>query len=79
MIMGLLNDCDYKLSWIDQHVDGKPYGIDILIPENLSDLVKMKDVTMEQLHASTKQVSAPSPCPEYVVTHVTLSLHHDIV
>ena len=38
-----------ELSWIDQHVDGKPYGIDILIPENLSDLVKMKDVTMGQL------------------------------
>lgn len=24
-----------ELAWIDRHVDGKPYGIDILIPENL--------------------------------------------
>lgn len=24
-----------ELRWIDDHVDGKPYGIDILIPENL--------------------------------------------
>ena len=23
-----------ELAWIDAHVDGKPYGIDILIPEN---------------------------------------------
>ena len=23
-----------ELEWIDQHVDGKPYGIDVLIPEN---------------------------------------------
>ncbi|HEX2941850.1 MAG TPA: nitronate monooxygenase [Rhodopila sp.] len=25
-----------ELSWIDAHVDGKPYGVDLLIPENLS-------------------------------------------
>jgi len=24
-----------ELAWIDDHVDGKPYGIDILIPENM--------------------------------------------
>lgn len=24
-----------ELRWIDEHVDGKPYGIDILIPENV--------------------------------------------
>src|SRR5689334_15861803 len=25
-----------ELKWIDDHVDGKPYGIDVLIPENIS-------------------------------------------
>lgn len=25
-----------ELRWIDEHIDGKPYGIDILIPENIS-------------------------------------------
>lgn len=25
-----------ELAWIDQHVSGKPYGLDLLIPENLS-------------------------------------------
>ena len=25
-----------ELSWIDAHIDGKPYGVDLLIPENLS-------------------------------------------
>jgi NAD(P)H-dependent flavin oxidoreductase YrpB (nitropropane dioxygenase family) len=25
-----------ELKWIDDHVDGKPYGIDVLVPENLS-------------------------------------------
>ena len=40
-----------ELAWIDQHVDGKPYGVDILIPENLDDLVKAKGVTVEQLLA----------------------------
>jgi len=25
-----------ELKWIDDHVDGKPYGLDVLIPDNLS-------------------------------------------
>ncbi|HBK05074.1 MAG TPA: monooxygenase [Acetobacteraceae bacterium] len=25
-----------ELAWIDAHVDGKPYGVDLLIPENLT-------------------------------------------
>ena len=27
---------DQELKWIDDHVGGKPYGIDVLIPENLA-------------------------------------------
>jgi NAD(P)H-dependent flavin oxidoreductase YrpB (nitropropane dioxygenase family) len=27
---------DIELSWIDSHTDGKPYGVDLLVPENLS-------------------------------------------
>jgi NAD(P)H-dependent flavin oxidoreductase YrpB (nitropropane dioxygenase family) len=23
-----------ELKWIDEHVDGKPYGVDVLIPSN---------------------------------------------
>jgi NAD(P)H-dependent flavin oxidoreductase YrpB (nitropropane dioxygenase family) len=25
-----------ELNWIDQHVDGKPYGVDVLVPENMA-------------------------------------------
>ncbi|HEY5071084.1 MAG TPA: nitronate monooxygenase family protein [Caulobacteraceae bacterium] len=25
-----------ELKWIDEHVDGKPYGLDVLIPENMA-------------------------------------------
>src|SRR5690606_12509603 len=25
-----------ELKWIDDHVDGKPYGIDVLVPENMA-------------------------------------------
>ncbi len=27
---------EFELKWIDDHIDGKPYGVDVLIPENLS-------------------------------------------
>ncbi len=26
---------DVELSWIDEHIDGQPYGVDIVIPENM--------------------------------------------
>ncbi len=25
-----------ELTWIDEHVDGKPYGLDVLVPENMA-------------------------------------------
>src|SRR6266704_3379621 len=27
---------ELELKWIDEHIDGRPYGVDVLIPENLS-------------------------------------------
>jgi NAD(P)H-dependent flavin oxidoreductase YrpB (nitropropane dioxygenase family) len=29
-------ELEVELDWIDAHIDGKPYGADILVPENLS-------------------------------------------
>ncbi|MEL7218223.1 MAG: nitronate monooxygenase, partial [Pseudomonadota bacterium] len=26
-------ELEHELAWIDDHVDGKPYGVDVLIPE----------------------------------------------
>lgn len=31
-----LESLETELAWIDAHVDGKPYGLDVLIPENLA-------------------------------------------
>jgi NAD(P)H-dependent flavin oxidoreductase YrpB (nitropropane dioxygenase family) len=39
-----------ELQWIDDHVDGKPYGLDVLIPENISTSGE-KDVTWKSLAA----------------------------
>lgn len=39
---------DQELSWIDAHVDGKPYGLDVLIPENMATAGE-KDVTYNSL------------------------------
>jgi NAD(P)H-dependent flavin oxidoreductase YrpB (nitropropane dioxygenase family) len=41
---------EQELKWIDAHVDGKPYGIDVLIPENMSTAGE-KDVTWKSLEA----------------------------
>jgi NAD(P)H-dependent flavin oxidoreductase YrpB (nitropropane dioxygenase family) len=41
---------EQELKWIDDHVDGRPYGIDVLIPENISTAGE-KDVTWKSLEA----------------------------
>ena len=41
-------ELEVELQWIDAHVDGKPYGIDVLIPENLS-VKHEKDLTSKKL------------------------------
>src|SRR3954453_18172965 len=41
---------EQELKWIDDHVDGKPYGLDVLIPENISTAGE-KDVTWKTLEA----------------------------
>ncbi|MCG2641892.1 nitronate monooxygenase [Bradyrhizobium sp. GCM10023182] len=43
-----------ELKWIDDHVDGKPYGIDVLIPENISTAGE-KHVTWKSLEARVPQ------------------------
>ena len=37
-----------ELDWIDAHVDGKPYGLDVLIPENMAAKAE-KDLTAKKL------------------------------
>ncbi len=37
-----------ELDWIDAHVDGKPYGLDVLIPENMA-VKAEKDLTSKKL------------------------------
>jgi NAD(P)H-dependent flavin oxidoreductase YrpB (nitropropane dioxygenase family) len=41
---------EQELKWIDDHVDGKPYGLDVLIPENISTSGE-KDVTWNSLES----------------------------
>ncbi|MDB5433275.1 MAG: putative monooxygenase [Caulobacter sp.] len=43
-----------ELKWIDEHVGGKPYGIDILVPENLSTAGEM-GVTRKSLESRIPQ------------------------
>jgi NAD(P)H-dependent flavin oxidoreductase YrpB (nitropropane dioxygenase family) len=45
---------EQELKWIDDHVDGKPYGVDVLIPENISTAGE-KNVTWKSLEARISQ------------------------
>ena len=42
-------DLEHELAWIDDHVDGKPYGVDIVCPEKFEG--KGLDLTPEQIAA----------------------------
>jgi NAD(P)H-dependent flavin oxidoreductase YrpB (nitropropane dioxygenase family) len=39
-----------ELAWIDEHIDGKPYGIDVLVPDNMATKGE-KGVTYDSLQA----------------------------
>jgi NAD(P)H-dependent flavin oxidoreductase YrpB (nitropropane dioxygenase family) len=41
---------ELELKWIDDHIDGKPYGVDVLIPENMSTAGE-QNVTWKSLEA----------------------------
>jgi NAD(P)H-dependent flavin oxidoreductase YrpB (nitropropane dioxygenase family) len=45
---------EQELKWIDDHCDGKPYGIDVLIPENISTAGE-KNVTWKSLEKRVSQ------------------------
>jgi len=48
------NSVHTELKWIDEHVDGKPYGIDILVPENMATAGE-KGVTYNSLKSRVPQ------------------------
>ena len=52
-------DLEHELAWIDDHVDGKPYGVDIVCPEKFEG--KGLDLTPEQIAAMV-----PAAHREYV-------------
>lgn len=41
---------ELELRWIDEHVDGKPYGVDILVPEHLA-LPQGGELTLERFRS----------------------------
>ncbi len=44
---------EIELAWIDEHVDGKPYGVDVVMPAKLAE--GAADATKEQLEAMIPQ------------------------
>ena len=48
------NSIRTELKWIDDHVDGKPYGLDILVPENMATAGE-KGVTYNSLKTRVPQ------------------------
>lgn len=46
-----LESLETELAWIDAHVEGKPYGLDVLIPENLGARGETRDAVAERVPA----------------------------
>src|SRR5436853_6722406 len=52
---------EQELKWIDDHVDGKAYGIDVLIPENISTAGE-KNVTWKSLEQRVSKEQRDFTC-----------------
>jgi NAD(P)H-dependent flavin oxidoreductase YrpB (nitropropane dioxygenase family) len=71
---------EQALAWIDAHVDGKPYGIDVLIPENMSTSGE-RDVTWNSLEARIPQAHRDYTrdlLTRYGITPVTREVADDV-
>jgi NAD(P)H-dependent flavin oxidoreductase YrpB (nitropropane dioxygenase family) len=40
---------EVELDWIDAHVDGKPYGVDVVMPNSLADMAGLDKAAFEQM------------------------------
>jgi NAD(P)H-dependent flavin oxidoreductase YrpB (nitropropane dioxygenase family) len=58
---------DVELGWIDAHVDGKPYGVDLLVPENLS--------VRTEAGATQRDLAALVPAAHRAFVHDLLRRH----
>lgn len=56
-----------ELDWIDAHVDGKPYGLDIAVPENMAD--------RDAEHVTTKALEAQIPTGHRAFADALLARH----
>jgi NAD(P)H-dependent flavin oxidoreductase YrpB (nitropropane dioxygenase family) len=71
---------EQELAWIDAHVEGKPYGIDVLIPENMSTSGE-RDVTWNSLEARIPQAHRDYTrdlLTRYGITPVTREVADDV-
>lgn len=71
---------EQELAWIDAHVDGKSYGIDVLIPENMSTSGE-RDVTWNSLEARIPQAHRDYTrdlLTRYGITPVTREVADDV-
>ena len=54
-VLGIVNfepdELERELAWVDAHVDGKPYGVDILMPENMP-----RDFSDEEIEAGVAEL-----------------------
>jgi NAD(P)H-dependent flavin oxidoreductase YrpB (nitropropane dioxygenase family) len=71
-----------ELKWIDDHADGKPYGVDVLIPENISTAGE-KNVTWKKydIELTTTNVADNQPQPfdaETAMELLEVSFRHPI-
>lgn len=46
------DELETELRWIDDHIDGKPYGLDVLVPENLV----IKDEVDKSMQAMARRI-----------------------
>ncbi|MEJ6770695.1 MAG: nitronate monooxygenase [Paracoccaceae bacterium] len=72
-----------ELRWIDDHVDGRPYGVDVLIPTNYDSEAEAKTLDVEALipsehRAFMDKILAEEGVPE-LPPDVRAQVHKDII
>src|SRR3954470_11294030 len=59
------DELEMELDWIDEHVDGKPYGVDLVMPATLLDAARGSENDAQQLEQDLEQM-IPAENREFV-------------
>lgn len=61
---------EIELKWIEEHIDGKPYGVDVIFPAKYQDMSELKDAAIQDVIPSAHREFVEKLLSDHGVPHL---------